>query len=335
MRKVFIIGLLLALSVWLLLLPGVVGIYLRDAVPDWLAEWSSPEEAGYHPGWFGSELTWQPEPDLRLRLSVRHFPPLRAGWLGLAGSLELPLSSRPADLRGHLGLTGGWHLHATAADFRPIADGPMQARGLALNLSQTAGQPRTLLLSVDELNLQPHSPGLSDLRVRALQRSTDTDLVHVALETEISDQELGTAGLRLQAGPIPPEQLGLLFQGLGQLAESTPGSISEGMALMTLVGAWQEMAAAGLVIDIERLQLGPDIEFRGRWVATRANPEVTGSGRLDELAEWQERLLPGTQAANTDPAEAVAAWLTGLGHLETEGARFRFSYPPTPDDPAR
>ena len=333
MRKVVIIGSLLVVTAWLLIMPGVVGIYLRDSVPDWLSEWSTPEEAGYKPGWFQSELHWQPEPALELRLRARHFPPLRAGWLALTGTLELPLSTQPAELRGHVGLAGGWHLHVRADDFRPLINGNIEARGLSLNVSQTGGQPQTMILRADELTLQPHRPALTDVRMRGLQRPVEDGMVRAGLEIELSDQQLGEAGLRLQAGPMDPDQLAFLFQGLGQLADSTPGSMSEGMAMMTVVGAWQEMAAGGLVIELEHLQLGDDTRFRGRWIAGQAQPVLVGSGQIDGLAAWLQRLLPGVPAGTDEARQTITAWLADLGRLEAEQSQFRFSYPPESDPP--
>lgn len=330
MRNILIIGLLLLLAVWLLVMPAVVGVYLRDAVPEWLAEWSSPEEASFQPGWFGSELTWQPETEIRLRLNARHFPPLRIGWMHLDGELDVPLTTEPARVAGHLGLTGSWHLHAAAADFRPVASSPVAARDLRINLSQAGGQPLSLLLSAATLRLNENTPGFSNLRVRALRRPADNDMMRVGLDLELDADELGTGRVTLQAGPVHPDQLGILVQGLGQLAESTPGSMSEGMALVTLVGAWQEMAAAGLVIELERLEFGPSTAFEGRWIAARPAPRITGSGQLSELSAWLQRLLPDAFPADPDGPEPARALLADLGQLHTDRDQFRFSDPESP-----
>lgn len=329
MRKFFIISLLLVLAAWLLIMPAVVGLYLRDAVPEWLAEWSAPEQASFRPGWFGSELTWQPEADLRLSLNARHFPPLRIGWLQLDGELEAPLSTRPVLIDGHLGLTGGWHVHATAEDLQPLADSAVEARELRINLSQTAGQPFSLLLNAKELTLDKGSPPFSDLRVRGLSRPLEGDRMRIGLDIELQAPELGAGRLTVRAGPIHPDQIDLLFQGLSQLAESTPGTMSEGMALITLVGAWQEMAAAGLVIELERLEFGASTRFEGRWIATRPEPVITGSGQISELNAWLHRLAPdGFPVDSSGPGSAVDR-LAELGRLHTDRDQFQFSYPAT------
>lgn len=323
MRKLIIIGLLLMLAAWLLLMPAATGLYLRDAVPAWLAEWSEPEEAGYQPGWFSSRLQWQPESDLMLNLKARHFPPLRPGWLALEGDLESPLTPRGTNVRGHLGLTGSWHISATTERFRPLMQGELTVHQLSLNLSQAADQPLSLVLNAERVDLPDRSSPLLDLRLRGLQRAAGDDLIRLGLDLNVRDRDLGQANLRLQAGPINPTQLELLIQGLGQLAESAPGSVAEGMALVTVVGAWQEMAADGLVIELERLHLGEQTRFEGVWDADQPAPAVTGSGDLDQLERWLSRLAP--QTLDGASPEELVEMLSGLGKLDIEQERFRFS----------
>lgn len=325
MRKLIIIGLLLALAGWLALMPALVGIYLRDAVPDWLAEWSEPEEAGYRPGWFGSRLQWQPENDLDLNLKARHFPPLKPGWLALEGKLDSPLTPQGAELRGHLGLTGSWHLGAAAEQFRPLQDEALLVHRLSLNLSQVAGQPLSLVVNAERLDLPDQPSPLLDLRLRGLRREAGDDRIRLGLDLNVRDPELGTATLVLQAGPIDPARLELLMQGLGQLAESAPGSMAEGMALVTVAGAWQEMAADGLVIELERLQFGDETRFQGVWDADQPAPAATGSGDLDQLENWLARLAPQTLNGDSRASDELVETLADLGELELQDRRFRFT----------
>lgn len=325
MRKLIIIGVLLLLAAWLLLMPALVGFYLRDAVPAWLAQWPDAEEADYRPGWFESHLRFQPEPDLGLVLQARHFPPLKAGWLALEGSLDSPLAPQGVGIEGHLGLTGSWHLRAAADRFLTRAQGGLLAHQLALNLSQVAGQPLSLVVNAERVDLNEQAPSLLDVRARGLRRVADDERISLGLDLQTRTAELGSAALTLRAGPIDPAQLELLVQGLGQLAESSPGSMSEGMALMTLAGAWQEMAADGLVIELERLQLGDQTRFEGRWQAGQPSPAIAGSGELDELENWLLSFAP--QALSDDPQSAgnVAELLSELGELQVDEQRFRFS----------
>ncbi|MFW6340803.1 MAG: hypothetical protein ACOC0Q_08045, partial [Wenzhouxiangella sp.] len=170
MRKLIIIGSLLALAAWLVLMPVLVGLYLRDAVPGWLAEWSPDAPAEFQPGWFRSKLDLEPETGLDVALRARHFPPLKPGWLTVAGSLDSPLTPAGANVQGHLGLTGSWHLSARAETFRWREQGGVAAQALSLNLAQVAGQPLSLVVNAEQLDLPGQSPPLLDLRVRGLRR---------------------------------------------------------------------------------------------------------------------------------------------------------------------
>lgn len=334
MRKLFIIGVLLLLAAWLLLMPALVGLYLRDAVPAWLAEWPDAEAADYQPGWFGSHLRFQPEPDLALVLQARHFPPLKAGWLALEGSLDSTLAPQGVRIEGHLGLTGSWHLRAAADRFRTRAQGGLLAQKLVLNLSQVAGQPLSLVVNADRVDLNQQAPSLLDVRARGLRRVADDERISLGLELHTRTAELGSAALTLRAGPIDPAQLELLAQGLGQLAESSPGSMTEGMALMTLAGAWQEMAADGLIVELEQLQIGDQTRFQGRWQAGQPSPAITGSGELDELENWLVSFAPQALSEDAQRAGGVVELLSEVGEIQVENRRFRFSSRPGRAPPA-
>ncbi|MEE4639726.1 MAG: hypothetical protein V2J42_13390 [Wenzhouxiangella sp.] len=324
MRKLIIIGLLLLLAAWLLLMPMVVGFYMRDTIPTWLAEWSEPNEADYRPGWFGSRLEWRPDAELSLRLDARHFPPLKPGWLALQGDLDSPLTPRGADVRGHIGLTGSWHLSATVERFEPLLHNDLIAHQLWVNVSQVAGQPLSLIVNADRIDLPAQAPPLLDLRARGLRRENENDQISLGLDLQAQTHELGPTALTLRAGPMDAAQLELLIQGLGQLAESSPGSVTESMALLTLAGAWQQMATDGLIIELERLELGTEIRFQGRWRAGQTTPMATGAGDLDELERWLRRFAP--QANFGDLMDALAE----AGELEIRDRRFQLSVSPDP-----
>ncbi|MFW5816210.1 MAG: hypothetical protein ACOCVP_05080 [Wenzhouxiangella sp.] len=325
MRKLIIIGVLVLVAAWLLLMPALVGLYLRDAVPTWLAEWSDAAQTDYRPGWFGSRLQIQSETDLDLVLRARHFPPLKTGWLALEGELDSPLTPRAARVEGHLGLTGSWHVRALAERFRTRAQGGLLAQQLSLNLSQVAGQPVSLVVNAERVDLNEQAPRLLDARARGLRRVGDDGRISLGLDLQARTPQLGSAVVTLRAGPIDPAQLELLVQGVGQLAESSPGSMSEGMALMTLAGAWQEMAADGLVIELERLQLGEQTFFQGRWQAGQPTPAISGTGELDELENWLVSFAPQTLSDGAQNGHSVVDLLSELGELEVDEQRFRIS----------
>jgi hypothetical protein len=84
------------------------------------------------------------------------------------------------------------------------------------------------------------------------------------------------------------------------------------------------MATDGLIIELERLELGTEIRFQGRWRAGQTTPMATGAGDLDELERWLRRFAP--QANFGDLMDALAE----AGELEIRDRRFQLSVSPDP-----
>ena len=329
MRKLIIIG-LLALAVWIAGMPALVGLYLREAVPEWLQESQRNGDIDYSPGWLKSRATYQPDAQTTLRLTARHFPPLKPGWIALSGDLASPFTPNGAQIRARLGLTGSWHLSARAGTFRPHPESGYEARDLALNVAQIPDQPASLIISAAELDLPEQSAPLLDVRVRGLRQENDDDTVRLGLDIQTRDDRLGSAQLVVQAGPVSTEHLDALVEALNQLATSQPGSVSENLALLSLASVWQQMSASGLSVALETLRFGDQTSFEGVWVTADPEPRVTGSGDIQALERWINRLLGGnTSPSNPAPIDA-ASLLSSFGHVEVENGTFVFRTPSRP-----
>jgi hypothetical protein len=323
MRKLIIIG-LLALAVWLAAMPGLIGVYLRGAVPEWLQESPRGGDIEYNPGWFNSHATYQPGTQTTLRLIARHFPPLKPGWVALSGDLASPFTPNGAQIRAHLGLTGSWHLSAQTAVFSSHPDAGFEARDLMLNVAQIPDQPASLTISAAELDLPEQSAPLLDLRVRGLKQESSDDTVRLGLDIQIRDERLGSARLVAQAGPVSTEHLETFMQAVNQLAASQAGSVSENLALLSLASVWQQMAGSGLSVDLETLRFGDQTLFEGVWVTAEPQPMVTGSGDIQALERWINRLLGSHSSAASSASIDAANLLSSFGHLEMENGGFVF-----------
>lgn len=319
-------------AIWLLLVPLLVGLYLRGAVPDWIAAWPDADLAEYKPGWFWSRLRWSSSDGIELDLRARHAPPLRAGLLRVSGFIDSPMTPEPARLRGHIGLTGGWNLEARLARFADSGSLALQAREVRLNVAQPSRQPMTLIVNAEQLGQHGHaeSDTLGPARLMARQHRDESGRHYLGLDLRLGSSALGQAALSLSAGPADPELLNALIESLIQWSGSEPDSLSQRLALLSAVGAWQQLGAEGLVIRVERLELGEHTRIFARWATQRPMPDIEGAGRSAELAAWSAVLaaLAGQPTEQTE--QVVQAWLLTLaqhGWIRLEEDRFEITLP--------
>lgn len=320
-------------AIWLLLLPLLVGLYLRGAVPAWTADWPESESLQFSPSWFRSDLRWSSTDGLDLDLKARHAPPLRIGLLRVDGVMRTPVTPSPAKIRGHIGLTGGWNLETRTAEIADPEGTGLRAIDVAVNLAQPAGQALTLILHAAQLNrVSPGTtaPELGPVRLMARHHQDLDGLRHLGLDLNLSSGTLGEAGLTLSAGPAEPLILNELIQSLALWAGSEPGSLDQGLAVLGAAGAWQQLGAEGLVIRLERLELGTDTRISARWPIQQPLPQFEGGGQPQAVAAWTGALA-GLAGQSTEQAEQQAqAWLEELarsGWIRLQDQRFELLTP--------
>jgi len=330
MKRPLIIVLAATCAIWFLVLPLLVSLYLRGAVPEWTATWPQPEAAQYQAGWFQSTLTWSSADGINLALRARHMPPLRPGLLRVEGTISAPAMPEPARIRSHVGLAGGWNLQTLVAQVEDPGSLALDARNVALNLAQPAGQPLTLNLSADRLGQgrTPDAEPLGPARLMARQHQDDQGGHHLGIDIKLLSESLGEAALSLSAGPAAADALAELIEGLVQWAGSEPNSLTQRLALLSVAGAWQQLAAGGLVIRIERLALGEHTRIAASWPTRHPQPHIEGQGRADELAGWYTALAALAGQAPEQAELAIQAGLLTLaqnGWIRLEGEHFEIA----------
>ncbi len=336
-RLLIIVSVLLV--IWLLLLPGLVGVYLRGALPLWLEEandgMAPPPVVDYRIGWFGSRLEAQTADGLEVRIQARHLPPGRAAWLSLDGELQAPISDQPIALRGQIGLAGASDFQLDAAALRLDEPFPLQVQSGQLALRRSG----TSLLS---LSLQ--EPVFGD----PTRQPLSYPLTEARLEWRALADDKGDLQMALAAGDGGPDDLRLLLSARSvalapaaellaaqqQLQAAEPDSFDQRMALLGLAGAWQQLAAAGLVIELEALDLGAESRIEGRWQTDSGGPVVSGSGLMGEL---ERSLLPIITLAHGGDRLGALIWLADSldelsrrGWLSYDDTAFELIYSPTP-----
>ncbi len=337
MKRPLIIVFVAICAIWLLLLPFLVGLYLRAAVPEWTAGWPEPEAVEFESGWFYSTLNWTSSDGIARALRARHVPPLRPGLLRSEGSVDAPATPAPARIRSHFGLTGGWNLQTVSDRIEDPGALALEARGLALNLARPAGQPLTLSLSAEQLAQGQFSDTgvLGPVRLLARQHEDDQGGRHLGMELTLASEELDEATLTVSAGPAEPEALAELIEGLVQWAGSEPDSLTQRLALLTVIGAWQQLADGGLVVRVERLELGDQTQLSARWAARDTQPVVEGGGNAEDVAAWYAKIATLAGQPPDRSELVIEAWLMTLaqnGWIRLDDGRFQFTQPGAAED---
>jgi len=345
MKKILIILALLLVLIWLIVMPALVGSYLDRAVPVWLDEAGMQKRSQFDSGWFTSTL--QVDKDYALDLSARHVPPLSLSWVHITGDLRTSFSSAPLKIDGEFSLTGLSSVTIQAAELR--VEGPVQLDSgpARLALEQGLDQASQLSWRVDALELsdqlgnalpasaaklalgwQPADSSRDNVGQNDENRDLDLTLA-VVLDAETGP--LPALRLDLEASPVQRDVLGDLLRGLQQMAQAPTDSTAQQFALLTVVGAWQQLVQSGMTIRLEGLQIGSENQFSGRWTSEGGSPVLTGAGSIESLARALQPVVG--LSARVGPATAersVRAWLDQLsqrGWLVVKDDQFNFQYP--------
>jgi hypothetical protein len=333
MKKILIILALLAIATWLVILPGLIGLYLNRWLPVWLDEGSQASLSEQRIGWFSSAIELDGA-DWQLSARARHLPPTRAAWLELDGQLQPGWLDQPVDFNGSFGLSGASTLQLRSDQLAASTNPVISAGASALDLQQSApGQVEARLnlaaLSLNDALGNRLEPGDSRLALN-WQRLNPA---HSSLRLEVRLEE-PPSGLLIRISPIAIEPARELIQGIEQLRLARPDTMDQQLALLTIAGAWQQLGEAGMVIELSELSLAAETRFAGRWVTAESLPLIRGAGQLEPLLDWAASLIGLSRGLSPEMAEREArAWLTSLVDrqwLAPEGEHFEFHFPAAP-----
>ena len=334
MKKTLIILFLLALAIWLVVLPGLVGLSVQRALPGWLDETLTDSQWQLDRGWFTSRLSIALDPDHRLDLQARHLPPTQAAWLSTAGQGQLLPWLPELNLDGQIGLRGQTRLTATSPAAQWAGPVAINSGAAALTLDLSPGQAVHLVLGTADLEANgSHGAGLAaDYGQLNIDWTTHEGFGQLDLRLELDNTRPADSALWLDLSirSIELDALGLLADAYDQLRLATPDSMSERLALLGLLGAWQQLVQAGLAIELEEARLGELLTLEGRWSGQRDQGEITGGGQLETLLIGLAPYVAlGSRGSIADAEETIMGWvfeLTERGWLHSDGQYFVLNY---------
>lgn len=335
MKKTLIILILTAALMWLLLLPRLVGGYLQSWVPDWLEELGVREQASFEPGWFSSNLAIADALELELR--ARHFPPLGLDWIDLSGQLLSPLSDEAYLVEGELGLSGGSRIEIRGDELQLSTEPALVAGPVQLDLEQALDAPSQLSLILADASLSDRLGNhLNADRATLELRWSPIDEAHLALSLALEASAPAGLALELRAEPVEREALAQLIEGLQQLVQAPAEGPGRQFALLTVAGAWQQLSAAGLEIELERLDIGSGASLTGQWATDIGQPELQGSGESSALIAALGPVVGlSARVPAADAERLIRAWLDSMesrGWILPRDRGFELRYPaPEPD----
>ncbi len=330
MKKAFIILVLLLTATWLLAMPALVGAFLRGWLPDWIEETAPAAEASYQVGWFSTRLDVSDQ-NLVADLRARHFPPFGLAWVDLSGTIHTDFADNGLRVAGQLGLTGRTDVRLNADAMTLASEPDIQTANAGLVFTQLVDGGAHVILDLTSLLMADRLGNhLNPDQLLARLDWTPLDEDHAHLELDLQLTGPGMARLSLIAAPVHREAMAELLDGIEQLRAARPDTVDQQFALLTIAGAWQQLALAGLELDLREFSLAGDTVFRGLWRTGSSWPEIEGTGDINELLDWLVPIIGLSRQLSPEAAEHEArAWLVELvdrDWLEPREERFRFHY---------
>lgn len=287
MKKLILILVLLTVLVIVLGLPAAIGWFVHDRLSATAAERLPDAQIEWNRGWFRSGMRVEDE-DFSARLDFRHASP-GAGWFSVDGLVTLSEWAAAIDLDARLALDGTLSARANAP--RLDVPGPVSWRYEAPELSLTASRGGDTelsgaadgLLIVDGIgNRLAFSEPKLEFRMQS--ESMLTSSARVTLVARRLDRPESRIAVRLES--IDEFAMAELIEALRQLAGAEPGSTTTGLAAIGVASAWQQLAAGGLVIDIEELVLDGALSLSGRWAPGKRQFALEGEGARATAEDW-------------------------------------------------
>lgn len=294
--------LLLLLAGIVLLIPGLLGRVVHDQTSTWLAESWPEATVRWQRGWFASRVE-AADRDAHLVLEARHtvFDP--AGPLSAEGTLTLARPETRVALDGRLTWSMDTELSARAPSLRANETIAVEADQLRGDLRRSRDGALDLRLAATRLDLDGPPDAQLALRDSILTlTSNGTDPGTLLFDLSATQPGRPSSRLSIRAEQIDPELGQVLLDALAVAIETPPGSASASIAWLGVASAWEQLARAGLTIELEPLALNGQLRIDGRWTPAEGPPAWTGGGSRQAIEDW---LVPILGLARAEPADRL------------------------------
>ena len=333
MKRILLIALTLIIGLWLVAGPLAVGTYLRTWGPAWIETWGPTTSHQFDSGWFESRMAAEWPDGSRMVLTGRHLPPTRPAWLALIGEFQSVRTPDPIRIKGRFGVFGNLELTMTSPRLKLNEAIELDAGRPAVRILQQASgafelEANFAYLEMTDARANRLQLEASKLRVDWKPRSQNKADLELALDTGRDGQDPSHA--RLEFLHVDRRALAEFVTGFEQFRVARPDSFEARMAALTMAGAWQQLAEAGLEVELKRLDLDGQARFSGRWEPATGHPQISGDGITQSLLDWLQPIIGLVGDVDTEDAEREArAWLEALANrrwLHTQDDTFHFRF---------
>ncbi|MBL39464.1 MAG: hypothetical protein CMP07_13755 [Xanthomonadales bacterium] len=319
MKKLILVLVLVTAVTVVLGVPAAIGLFVQKGISSTVEDRLPDARVAWDRGWFRSGVRIDDE-DFNARLNFRHASP-GAGWVSVDGLVNLVETAAAIDIDAKVSLGGTLTVNAKA----PALDmpGPVtwQYDAPSLRVVAEQGGDTSVYGTAEGLLILDGIGNRLAFAGPVLEfKLTSESMQSASGRLSVSARRVGQAESRLVVNidSISMPAMAELVQALHQLAGAEPDSTAAGLGAIGAASAWQQLAAAGLTVELEELVLDGQARLSGLWVPDDRNLILTGEGDRATIADWWANIAGLAQQA--PPEEARSAARQGLEGLAAQGA---------------
>src|SRR6056297_321127 len=319
MKKLILILVLLTAATVALGLPAAIGWFVQKGISSTVDERLPDAQVEWDRGWFRSGVRIEDE-DFSARLNFRHASP-GAGWVSVDGLINLVAAAAAIDIDARVSLGGTLTVNAQA----PALDvpGPVTWQYDAPSLRAVAEQGGDTRVSgtADGLLVVDGIGNRLAFAEPVLDFKLDSESMQTASgRLTLTARRVGRPESRIMVNisSINANAIAELVQALRQLAGAEPESAAAGLGAIGAASAWQQLAAAGLTVELDELVLDGQARLSGRWIPDNRQLTLNGEGDRATIVDWWSNIVGLAQ--QIPPEEGRSRARQTLEDLAAQGA---------------
>jgi len=319
MKKLILVLVLITAATVALGLPAAIGWFVQKGISSTVDERLPDAQVEWDRGWFRSGVRIEDE-DFSARLNFRHASP-GAGWVSVDGLINLVAAAAAIDIDARVSLGGTLTVNAQA----PALDvpGPVTWQYDAPSLRAVAEQGGDTRVSgtADGLLIVDGIGNRLAFAEPVLDFKLDSESMQTASgRLTLTARRVGRPESRIMVNisSINANAIAELVQALRQLAGAEPESAAAGLGAIGAASAWQQLAAAGLTVELDELVLDGQARLSGRWIPDNRQLTLNGEGDRATIVDWWSNIVGLAQ--QIPPEEGRSRARQTLEDLAAQGA---------------